>query len=59
MKSLRYVEVYLQRYQPLAEAKGNLSVFIEDVYNAKQLHFRLGYQLPAACAEYDAVEMRR
>ncbi len=44
-ETLKYGEVCPKRYQPLAEAKANLLVFIEDVYNAKRLHVSLGYRL--------------
>jgi hypothetical protein len=50
--------VDLKRYQTFAEATANVSVFIEDVYNAKQLHVSLGYRLRADVEEYYAVEVR-
>lgn len=36
-------EVYLKEYESFAEAEANLQVFIEQMYNTKRLHSRLGY----------------
>lgn len=50
--------MYLKRYKTFAEATANLSMFIEDVYNAKRLHLSLEYRLPADVEKHDAVEVR-
>ena len=44
--TLKYEEVYLFEYQNLAEARGRIGHFIEEVYNAKRLHSALGYRPP-------------
>lgn len=52
-KTLKREEVYLNRYQSFAEAKANLQVFIEEVYNVKRLHSSLGYRPPIEFEEHD------
>jgi putative transposase len=47
IKTLKYEEVYLFEYQNLAEARGRIGHFIEEVYHAKRLHSALGYRPPA------------
>lgn len=46
-KTLKREEVYLQEYRTVAEAEANLHRFIEEVYNTKRLHSRLGYRSPS------------
>lgn len=55
-KTLKTEEVYLKRYQTLTEAKANVQVFIEDIYNAKRLHSSLGYRPPIEFEERYARE---
>jgi transposase InsO family protein len=45
-KTLKTEEVYLHTYRTFDEAEAHLDHFIEDVYNAKRLHSRLGYVPP-------------
>lgn len=45
-KTLKHEEGYLKEYRSFEEAEANLACFIEDVYNAKRLHSRLGYLPP-------------
>jgi putative transposase len=47
IKTLKYEEVHLFEYQNLAEARGRIGQFIEEVYNEKRLHSALGYRPPA------------
>jgi putative transposase len=47
IKTLKYEEVHLFEYQNLAEARGRMGQFIEEVYNEKRLHSALGYRPPA------------
>jgi transposase InsO family protein len=47
IKTLKYEEVYLLEYQGLAEARGRIGHFIEEIYNEKRLHSALGYRPPA------------
>jgi transposase InsO family protein len=54
-KTLKQEEVYLKEYQTLADAQAHLGQFIEDVYNTKRLHSRLGYLPPA---EFEAAQVR-
>jgi Transposase and inactivated derivatives len=46
MRTLKYDEVYLSDYQSLTEARASIRHFIEEVYNCKRLHSRLGYKPP-------------
>jgi putative transposase len=47
IKTLKYEEVHLFEYEHLAEARGRIGQFIEEVYNEKRLHSALGYRPPA------------
>jgi putative transposase len=47
IKTLKYEEVHVFEYQNLAEARGRIGQFIEEVYNDKRLHSALGYRPPA------------
>jgi transposase InsO family protein len=47
MKTLKQEEVYLGNYQTFLDVIENLPAFIEQVYNEKRLHSRLGYMTPA------------
>jgi transposase InsO family protein len=46
MKTLKCEEVYLCNYRDREEARASIAHFIEEVYNAKRLHSRLGYLAP-------------
>lgn len=54
-KTLKHEEVYLNDYRDFAEAEARLAYFIDDVYNTKRLHSRLGYRPPA---EFEALTAR-
>lgn len=45
--TLKREEVYLHEYRTFAEAETNLAHFLDDVYNHKRLHSRLGYRPPS------------
>ena len=47
MKTLEYEEVYRSEYRDLADARRQIGLFIESVYNQKRLHSALGYSSPA------------
>ena len=47
-KTLKQEEVYLKQYQTFEEASANIGQFIDDVYNIKRLHSRLGSVPPSA-----------
>jgi putative transposase len=47
IKTLKYEEVHVFEYENLAEARGRIGQFIEEVYNEKRLHSALGYRPPA------------
>jgi transposase InsO family protein len=47
MKTLKYEEVFRNEYRDLAEARGSIQRFLEQIYNEKRLHSALGYCPPA------------
>jgi transposase InsO family protein len=47
IKTLKYEEIYLNEYEHLAEARFRIGDFLEEVYNHKRLHSKLGYVPPA------------
>jgi putative transposase len=47
IKTLKYEEVHLFEYQNLAEARGRIGQFIDEVYDEKRLHSASGYRPPA------------
>jgi putative transposase len=51
-KTLKREEVYLNHYETLNEAEGQIGRFIDDVYNHKRLHSSLGYLPPS---EYETL----
>lgn len=55
MKTLKCEQVYVSEYDNLADAKAQISHFLEAVYNQKRLHSSLGYLPPA---EYESTFYR-
>jgi putative transposase len=47
IKTLKYEEVYLNEYENRAEARFRIGEFLEQIYNHKRLHSKLGYVPPA------------
>lgn len=47
IKTLKYEEIYLNEYEHLAEASFRIGEFLDEVYNHKRLHSKLGYVPPA------------
>jgi putative transposase len=47
IKTLKYEEIYLNEYENLAEARGRIGDFLDEVYNHQRLHSKLGYVPPA------------
>jgi len=48
MKTLKAEEVYLKQYRDIDDARANLTVFLDEVYNRQRLHSALQYQSPEA-----------
>ena len=46
IKTLKYEEVYRNKYADLAEATASIGEFIDQVYNRQRLHSALGYRSP-------------
>jgi putative transposase len=47
MKTLKYEQVYRSEYRDLSDARRQIGLFIESVYNQKRLHSALAYSSPA------------
>jgi len=47
IKTRKYEEIYLNEYENFAEARFRIGDFLEEVYNHKRLHSKLGYVPPA------------
>jgi transposase InsO family protein len=46
IRTIKEEEVYLADYQDFADAQGNITRFLDDVYNVKRIHSALGYLTP-------------
>jgi len=46
MRTIKQEEVYLKEYETFTDVIDNIPEFIEDVYNKKRIHSRLGYLTP-------------
>ncbi len=46
-KTIKCEEVYMNEYYTIEEARQNIQLFIEEVYNKKRLHSAIGYKPPA------------
>ena len=56
MKTLKYEEVYLWNYETYLDVIERIPHFIEEVYNKKRLHSRLGYLPPEEFEEKIRIE---
>jgi putative transposase len=56
MKTLKQEEVYLMNYQTYLDVLENLPTFIEEVYNEKRVHSRIGYLTPSELENAIAVD---
>lgn len=56
MKTLKYDEVYLWNYETYLDVIERIPHFIEEVYNKKRLHSRLGYLPPEEFEEKIRIE---
>ena len=52
MRTLKEEEVSLNQYEDLADARDNLSHFLDHVYQQKRIHSSLGYLTPAEFEAY-------
>ncbi len=57
-RTLKCEEVYLNQYDSFTDAETNIGHFIDDIYNARRLHSRLGYLPPAEFEARCAVSRR-
>jgi len=55
MKTLKYEEIYLKRYESFEQVCRELPHFIEQVYNTERLHSALGYLSPS---EFETLHAR-
>ena len=46
MKTLKAEEVNGKAYKPIEEARGNIGIFIDQIYNRRRLHSAIRYQPP-------------
>lgn len=46
MRTIKQEEVYLKEYETFTDVIDNIPEFIEDVYNKKRIHSKLGYLTP-------------
>ena len=44
MKTLKAEEVNGKAYKPIEEARGNIGIFIDQIYNRRRLHSAIRYQ---------------
>jgi len=56
MKTLKQEEVHLMNYQTYLDVLENLPRFIEEVYNEKRVHSRIGYLTPSELENAIAVD---
>ncbi len=46
MKTLKAEEVNGKAYKPIEQARGNIGIFIDQIYNRRRLHSAIRYQPP-------------
>lgn len=58
MKTLKYDEIYLRKYETYLDVIENVPHFIEEVYNKKRLHSSLGYVPPEEFEELNKIDYK-
>ena len=58
MKTLKYDEIYMRKYETYLDVIENVPHFIEEVYNKKRLHSSLGYVPPEEFEELNKIEYK-
>ena len=56
MKALKQEEVYLMNYETYLDVLENLPRFVEEVYNEKRVHSRIGYLTPSELENVIAID---
>ena len=58
MKTLKYDEIYLRKYETYLDVIENVPHFMEEVYNKKRLHSSLGYVPPEEFEELNKIDYK-
>ena len=58
MKTLKYDEIYMRKYETYLDVIENVPHFIEEVYNKKRLHSSLGYVPPEEFEELSKIDYK-
>ena len=55
IKTIKYGEVYMKEYETIEDVRDNIRQFIDEVYNPKRLHSRIGYMPPVEFEENEVL----